>query len=48
VRFYEGLVHGRPRDEALRDAQLALLRGSEPATRHPLYWAAFELTGTRR
>ena len=37
---------GKPRVEALREAQLALLRSPEFAS--PFYWAAFTLTGQWR
>jgi CHAT domain-containing protein len=43
VRFYEGLKRGRPKDEALQAAEVALLR--VPSSRHPYYWAAFQLNG---
>jgi CHAT domain-containing protein len=43
VRYYDGLLAGRGRAEALRDAQLALAR--EPATAHPYHWAGFILSG---
>ena len=43
------------KDEALREAQLALLRGSGTGGQagkldfsHPYYWAAFELVGDDR
>jgi CHAT domain-containing protein len=54
-RFYGHLKAGRPKDEALRAAQLELLSGpipvgegedaSELDATHPYYWAAFVLTG---
>lgn len=34
-----------PSAEALRAAQLGMLRGAEPAYRHPYYWASFIVTG---
>lgn len=34
-----------PTAEALRRAQLELLRGEDPRHRHPFYWAAFTATG---
>lgn len=43
VRFYGALERGRA--EALREAQLALLRN--PRTAHPFYWAPFVLIGAR-
>jgi CHAT domain-containing protein len=41
--FYRHLAEGVPKAEALRRAQLALLR--KPATSAPYYWAAFTLAG---
>ncbi len=45
-RFYGYLKQGQSKDEALRSAQLDLLRGSEHA--HPFHWAGFELVGDWR
>jgi CHAT domain-containing protein len=45
-RFYRYLRAGQSKDEALRRAQLDLLR--EPATAHPFHWAAFEVIGDWR
>ncbi len=55
-RFYANLQSGLPKDEALRRAQVELIRGpvevpaADGATRrldasHPFHWAAFELVG---
>lgn len=44
--FYAALRSGRSKDEALRDAQLRLLRGRR--WRHPRHWAAFQLMGDWR
>ena len=44
VRFYQGLKEGRRKDEALRDAMLAV-KQPKPA---PYYWAAFQLSGDAR
>ena len=41
-RFYENLKLGQPKDEAMRNAQLALLRGGSA---HPFHWASFEVIG---
>jgi CHAT domain-containing protein len=41
--FYTQLQHGKSKDEALRAAQLALLRSRSAS--HPFYWAAFSLIG---
>jgi CHAT domain-containing protein/Tfp pilus assembly protein PilF len=58
VRFYGGLERGLAKDEALRQAQLELIRGpvrvgegSARVTRdlsHPYYWAPFQLVGDWR
>lgn len=54
-RFHAGFDAGLGRDEALRQAQLALLRGAtdvgrdgaagSPDASHPFHWAGFELFG---
>ena len=46
-RFYEYLRSGKPKDEALRAAQIDQIRGKSGSA-HPFYWAAFELTGDWR
>lgn len=43
--FYKNLQQGKAKDEALREAKLALLKGPQRAWRHPYYWAAFVLVG---
>ena len=43
--FYQNLLCGESKAQALRTAQRALLHGSEPAYAHPYYWAAFRLVG---
>ena len=43
--FYKNLQQGMNKDEALRQAKLELLRGQQPAWRHPYYWAPFVLVG---
>ncbi len=46
VRFYRQLRLGRPKDEALRAAQLELLEGEAGSeATAPYYWAAFQLSG---
>jgi CHAT domain-containing protein/tetratricopeptide (TPR) repeat protein len=45
-RFYGHLQAGQPKAEALRRAQIELLR--RPATSAPFLWAAFHLTGDWR
>ena len=44
--FYGGLADGKPKGIALQNAQITLLR--DVKTRHPLYWAPFELLGDWR
>jgi CHAT domain-containing protein len=46
TRFYGYLREGRSKDEALRAAQVDLIRSQDFA--HPYYWAAFQLTGDWR
>lgn len=46
VAFYRNLAAGQSRGQALQQAQLDLL--GRPATRHPFYWASFELLGDWR
>jgi len=52
TRFYANLKAGQPKDEALRNAQLTLIRASEnglPARLAlPVHWAAFQLDGDWR
>ncbi len=43
--FYKNLRQGMNKDDALRQAKLELLRGQQPAWRHPYYWAPFVLVG---
>jgi CHAT domain-containing protein len=46
--FYRNLTRGFSESEGLRQAKLAMLRGSNPAWRHPYFWAAFVLVGEGR
>jgi CHAT domain-containing protein len=46
TEFYRRLAAGAPKAEALRGAQLALLKDRK--TRHPFYWAPFVLIGDWR
>ena len=52
VRFHRHLREGSPKDEALRAAQVELLRNGAAATAGdtsaPYHWAAFQLFGDRR
>ncbi|MEO8027065.1 MAG: CHAT domain-containing tetratricopeptide repeat protein [Bryobacteraceae bacterium] len=43
--FYRNLKNGSSRDEALRQAKLSLLKGSQKLWRHPFYWAPFIFVG---
>ena len=43
--FYLGLLDGKTRAEALRDAQCHLLYHQFPMYAHPYFWAAFRLVG---
>ncbi|MBI3599737.1 MAG: CHAT domain-containing protein, partial [Nitrospinae bacterium] len=40
--FYKNLK-GKPKDEALRDAEISLIKSKDYS--HPFYWAPFYLTG---
>ena len=44
ARFYGYVAKGQPKDEALRAAQLDLIRATG-ASSHPFHWAAFQLFG---
>ena len=43
--FYQNLGRGMAKDEALRQAKLALLRNPQRTWHHPYYWAPFVLVG---
>ncbi len=43
VKYYQGLKAGKGRHEALRDAQLEMLKN--PSYQHPFYWASFVPSG---
>lgn len=43
--FYDNLVKGMPKSEALREAKLSYLANADPSELHPFYWAAFFSTG---
>jgi CHAT domain-containing protein len=43
--FYTRLTGGVRKGEALRQAQIDLIRGDDRAYRHPFYWAPFYLVG---
>jgi CHAT domain-containing protein len=45
--FYRNLNHGIPKDEALREAKLTLINGSQRLWGHPYFWAPFVLLGNR-
>ncbi|MEM9595700.1 MAG: CHAT domain-containing tetratricopeptide repeat protein [Acidobacteriota bacterium] len=48
IRFYRHLLAGQSKDEALRSAQLELIRGDHEAWRAPHHWGAFQLIGDWR
>jgi CHAT domain-containing protein/tetratricopeptide (TPR) repeat protein len=43
--FYQHLLSGENKMQALRAAQCSLLRSGSPALSHPYFWAAFRLIG---
>jgi CHAT domain-containing protein len=45
--FYQNLNRGLPKDEALREAKLTLINGSQRLWSHPYFWAPFVLLGNR-
>jgi CHAT domain-containing protein len=46
--FYRNLNRGLPKGEAMRQAKLAMLRGSQASWQHPYFWAAFVVQGQGR
>ena len=46
--FYANLKRGLPKDEALRQAKLGLMRGKQATWRHPYYWGPFVLSGANK
>lgn len=44
-RFYQGLLNGASKVQALCEAQRALIQDTNAAYIHPYYWAAFRLVG---
>lgn len=45
VAFYRALAAGESKSAALRTARLEMLRGDNPALRHPYFWAGYALIG---
>ena len=45
--FYQNLNKEMSKDEALRQAKLALIKGKQRAWQHPYFWAPFVLVGER-
>jgi len=43
--FYQNLLHGDGKAQALRGAQCAFIHRSHSIYTHPYYWAAFRLVG---
>ena len=41
--FYQGLKAGRRKDDALREAMLAVRKA--PTSARPVFWAAFQVAG---
>ncbi len=46
--FYGNLKKGLPKDEALRQAKLELIKGQKRVWRQPYFWAPFVLIGERQ
>jgi CHAT domain-containing protein len=46
--FYRNLNRGLPKTEAMRQAKLALIRGTQSTWRHPYFWAPFVIEGEGR
>ena len=46
--FYEELVHGSAKDEALRKAKLKFLQQTDEIRANPAYWAAYSAMGDMR
>ena len=46
--FYANLKRGLPKDEALRQAKVGLMRGKQATWRHPYYWGPFVLSGANK
>lgn len=44
-RFYQNLLSGASKVQALCEAQRSLIQGTNSAYTHPYYWAAFRLVG---
>ncbi len=44
-KFFEELNKGKPKDEALKNAQLSYLAEASPDKKHPVYWAGFVPSG---
>ncbi len=45
TQFYQFLAQGKSKVQALQQAKLKLLTGTNPTLRHPYYWAGFVLIG---
>jgi CHAT domain-containing protein len=43
--FYQNLGRGMPKDEALRQAKVSLLKSRQRMWQHPYFWAPFVLVG---
>jgi CHAT domain-containing protein len=42
IDFYQNLMRGESKSEALRQAKLSMIKGTAS---QPYYWAAFEMSG---
>jgi CHAT domain-containing protein len=43
--YYQRLLNGEGKAQALRDAQCSLIHGPSSIYTHPYFWAAFRLVG---
>jgi CHAT domain-containing protein len=45
IAFYRALAAGESKSAALRTARREIVRGANPALRHPYFWAGYTLIG---
>ncbi len=48
AKFYDYMQQGKAKNAALRQAKLNLIKGNNPALRHPYFWAPFVLMGENK